>query len=297
MPRPAGRQIVDTSRSKKTRQRNRSVQRPLSLAAPQLSIVVPVFNESGNIDVLVAALTKELDALDLSSEIILVDDGSRDGTWAEVTAAAAAHARVRGLSLSRNFGHQNALFAGLHFAGGQAIITMDGDLQHPPSLIPRMVAEWQAGRKVVETSRQDSQDTTAFKRASSRWFYKLFSWLSGIPVAKGSSDFRLVDRQVVKAMTEMRDADLFLRGMTYWVGAFRAPPSATRRRNGTPAPPSTTWAAWCASPCPRCCPFPRCRCVWAYGWALQPACWRLRNSPTSSPSSFAAVRFRAGPRR
>lgn len=208
---------------------------PHSDGSPILSIVIPVFNESGNIEVLVSALTVELDRLELASEIILVDDGSRDGTWAEVTAATTANFRVRGLSLSRNFGHQNALFAGLHFASGKAIITMDGDLQHPPTLIPKMVAEWLAGKKVVETSRTDSEDTTAFKRVTSRWFYKLFSWLSGIPITKGSSDFRLVDRQVVKAMTEMRDADLFLRGMTYWVGYPRATIAyqAGRRHSGT----------------------------------------------------------------
>lgn len=202
---------------------------------PQLSIVVPVFNESGNIDALVNALTEQLDRLDLSSEIILVDDGSRDRTWAEVRATTQSHTRVRGLSLSRNFGHQNALFAGLHFAAGQAIISMDGDLQHPPSLIPEMVAKWKAGYKVVETSRIDSEDTTAFKRATSRWFYKVFSWLSGIPISKGSSDFRLIDRQVLKAMTEMRDADLFLRGMTYWVGFPRTtiPYQAGKRYSGT----------------------------------------------------------------
>ena len=201
----------------------------------QLSVVVPVFNESGNIDVLVAALTEELRRLDLTSEIILVDDGSRDTTWSEIVAAAESHEGVRGLSLSRNFGHQNALFAGLHFASGQAIITMDGDLQHPPSLIPQMVAKWRAGCKVVETSRIDSEDTTAFKRVTSRWFYKMFSWLSGIPMSKGSSDFRLIDRQVMKAMTEMRDADLFLRGMTYWVGFPRTTISyqAGKRHSGT----------------------------------------------------------------
>jgi dolichol-phosphate mannosyltransferase len=201
----------------------------------QLSVVVPVFNESGNIDVLVAALTDELRRLDLTSEIILVDDGSRDTTWSEIVAAAESHEGVRGLSLSRNFGHQNALFAGLHFASGEAIITMDGDLQHPPSLIPQMVAKWRAGCKVVETSRIDSEDTTAFKRATSRWFYKMFSWLSGIPMSKGSSDFRLIDRQVMKAMTEMRDADLFLRGMTYWVGFPRTTISyqAGKRYSGT----------------------------------------------------------------
>ena len=200
-----------------------------------MSVVVPVFNESGNIEVLVAALTEELGRLDLTSEIILVDDGSRDTTWLEIVAAAESHKGVRGLSLSRNFGHQNALFAGLHFAAGQAIITMDGDLQHPPSLIPQMVAKWRAGCKVVETSRVDSEDTTAFKRATSRWFYKVFSWLSGIPMSKGSSDFRLIDRQVMRAMTEMRDADLFLRGMTYWVGFPRTTISyqAGKRHSGT----------------------------------------------------------------
>jgi dolichol-phosphate mannosyltransferase len=197
--------------------------------------VIPVFNESGNIDALVDALTKELDRLGESSEIILVDDGSRDTTWSEISVAASANPRVHGVSLSRNFGHQNAIFAGLHFARGHAIITMDGDLQHPPSLIPRLVAEWQSGKKVVETARTDSEDTTAFKRTTSRWFYKVFSWLSGIPMTKGTSDFRLVDRQVVKAMTDMRDADLFLRGITYWVGYPRTtiPYQAGKRHSGT----------------------------------------------------------------
>ena len=192
--------------------------RTVRSSRPVLSIVVPMFNEATNVFPLLDALRPVLDALDEPYEILLMDDGSKDGTWPMIQKAAGEDPRVKGLSLSRNFGHQNALFAGLHFAAGDAVITMDGDLQHPPQKIPELVACWRKGFKIVDTKRRQSTDTTLLKRLTSRWFYRLFSLLSGMPMEEGKSDFRLVDRQVVEVMKDMRDADLFLRGIAHWVG-------------------------------------------------------------------------------
>jgi dolichol-phosphate mannosyltransferase len=154
----------------------------------------------------------------LAWELILVNDGSNDATWSRIQVASRSDRRVRGVCLARNFGHQNALFAGLHYARGRAIITMDGDLQHPPAVIPQLLAAWKQGFKVVNTERRDGKDTPAFKRVTSRWFYALFSRLSGVTMAAGSSDFRLIDAQALQALKGMRDADLFLRGIVHWLG-------------------------------------------------------------------------------
>lgn len=194
------------------------------LSAPGLivlSIVVPLYNEEGNIEPLVAALRQVLSGLQVPHEIIFVDDGSKDRTWEVVTGLAAQDNRIRGISLSRNYGHQNALFAGLHLSRGAAVITMDGDLQHPPAKIPELFALWQQGYKIVETRRSESRDVTPFKLFTSRLFYRVFSFLSGIPMSEGTSDFRLVDRRVADAMLDMRDADLFIRGIAHWVGFRR----------------------------------------------------------------------------
>lgn len=191
-------------------------------------------NEEANVGSLVQRIGEAVGSLDVSWELVLVDDGSTDGTWAEVRRIAEGHPEIRGLSLSRNFGHQNALFAGLHFAEGEAIVSLDGDLQHPPELIPQLFAEWLDGARIVRTRRLPSADTSFFKKVSSRWFYRLFARLSGLPAQEGASDFRLVDHRVVAAITKMRDPDLFLRGMVDWVGfqtktvAYRAEP----RREG-----------------------------------------------------------------
>lgn len=185
---------------------------------PTLSIVVPLCNEEGNVALLLEKLRDVLQTLQISYEVILVDDGSRDGTWSLVSEAAAKDDRLKGLSLSRNFGHQNAIFAGLYHSSGEAVVTMDGDLQHPPSLVPKLFEAWREGSKVVETRRIESEDASLIKRMTSRWFYRIFSLLSGLPIAQGTSDFRLVDRKIVDTILQMRDAELFLRGITHWVG-------------------------------------------------------------------------------
>ncbi len=172
--------------------------------------------------------------MDVPYEIVFVDDGSTDGTWSLVCQAATGDAHIRGLSLSRNFGHQNAIFAGLHHSTGDVVITMDGDLQHPPSMLPELFREWTSGNLVVETRRIESEDVSFFKKTTSRWFYRLFSLLSGLPLTEGTSDFRLMDRKVVNAVLEMQDAALFLRGISYWVGFQRTtvPYQAQPRHSG-----------------------------------------------------------------
>lgn len=186
-----------------------------------LSIVIPAYNEQSNIEPLCEAITASVRKLGMSYEIILVDDGSRDETWSAIKTAAAEDTHIKGLTLSRNFGPQKAIFAGLHYSQGNAVITMDSDLQHPPEKITDLVRAWREGYKVIETVRVDSQDFSFLKRLTSRLFYRLFSALSGLPVGQGTSDFRLIDRQVVRAILDMRDPDLFLKGITHWVGFSR----------------------------------------------------------------------------
>jgi polyisoprenyl-phosphate glycosyltransferase len=183
---------------------------------PELSVVAPMFNEAENIapfvEAVVGAIGHEV------HEIVLVDDGSSDETWEHIRLACNANKNVRGVRLSRNFGHQSAIFAGMSSAKGRAIVTMDGDLQHPPSVIPKLLAAWRGGSAIVHTERRDSDDTSAFKRLTSRWFYAIFSWLSGVRMRAGSSDFRLLDEKVLEVLLGMGDRDLFLRGIVNWLG-------------------------------------------------------------------------------
>lgn len=185
---------------------------------PEVSIVVPFYNEEDNIEQLVKDVHKSLVALDIPSEIILVDDGSNDGTWGKINEQCSQYKNLRGLKLSRNFGHQHALTAGLTVASGKAIISMDGDLQHPPELIPEMVNAWKKGNKIVYTQRIDKHVFGPFKRKSSELFYTLFSVLTNVTMQPGSSDFRLIDREVLKIILLFNDADIFLRGSIQWTG-------------------------------------------------------------------------------
>jgi len=183
-----------------------------------LSVIVPVFNEEGNVRPLYEALSPVLSSLGMEWEIIFSDDGSTDGTWSAVTALNQCDPRVRGLRLSRNFGHQYALFAGLSRAKGEAVISMDGDLQHPPELIPELVARWQAGDQIVHTIRKDVQPGHSLKKFTSQLFYRVFSYLSGVQMDPGMADFRLLDRTVLDELMQFREQGLFLRGIVNWVG-------------------------------------------------------------------------------
>lgn len=180
-----------------------------------ISIVVPAFDEQDNLRALYDELCQELQAL--RWELVFVDDGSSDGTFAVISDLAASDERVRGVKLSRNFGHQPALMAGLREARGAAVVSMDADLQHPPAAVPELVRHWQNGASIVHTVR-GSGEQNWFKRRTSAWYYRVFSLLSGVPIHEGESDFRLLDREVVAVVVEMEEARPFLRGLVHWVG-------------------------------------------------------------------------------
>ena len=186
--------------------------------ATVVSVVVPAFNEEENLPAVYRELEKILSSGDLAWEIILVDDGSSDGTWDCIEMLHQQDQRVKGLRLSKNFGHQFAILAGLRHATGQAAITMDADLQHPPGCIPELIEKWRQGYRIVNTRRLDPSSASFFKKITSRLYYAVFSWLSGERMEAGMSDFRLVDRQVMAAMLQFPEKGLFWRGLVQWTG-------------------------------------------------------------------------------
>ncbi len=185
---------------------------------PVLSIVVPAFNESDNLPVLHERLVRVLHELGESYEIIVVDDGSTDSTWECIRRLAQEDEAVRGIRFSRNFGHQSALMAGLDFARGDAVITMDADLQHPPELIPVLVQKWRDGATVVNTVRTYPEGTGFFKKFSSSMFYWIMNKVSDTKLVPNAADFRLMDRKAVEALFALRERTIFLRGLSQWIG-------------------------------------------------------------------------------
>jgi glycosyltransferase involved in cell wall biosynthesis len=186
-------------------------------ARPALSIVVPVFEEQAVIPVLVDRLKAVLDTLGVSAEVILVDDGSADNTLAEVIKAHDADPRFKGLSLSRNFGHQIAISAGLAEATGDSVIVMDGDLQDPPEAIPTLWNERQKGFDVVYVIRA-SRPEGWIKRSAYAAFYRLLDRLVAIPIPLDSGDFGLMSRRVVDLIVAMPERRRYVRGLRAWVG-------------------------------------------------------------------------------
>jgi dolichol-phosphate mannosyltransferase len=181
-----------------------------------LSVCAPVYNEEELVEEFYARATAALEQFDY--ELIIVNDGSRDSTPEILDRLAAEDPRLRVVHLSRNFGHQAALTAGLVHARGDAVAMLDADLQDPPELIPQMVERWREGSDIVYMVRQARDGESFFKLTTARWFYKLFRALAQVDLEPNSGDFRLLDRRALDALLSMGERSRFLRGMTVWVG-------------------------------------------------------------------------------
>jgi dolichol-phosphate mannosyltransferase len=186
--------------------------------APEYSIVIPVYNEEETLPTLHERLTSLLEQLDGSAEVILVDDGSRDDSFARMMEMSMCDPRFKVLQFSRNFGHQAAVTAGLDFAAGNAVIVMDADLQDPPEAVLAMAARWREGFDVVYAVRRQRAGENRFKRFTAAAFYRLLRRLTDVDIPADVGDFRLVDRKVLDAYKTMRESDRFVRGMFSWVG-------------------------------------------------------------------------------
>ena len=184
-----------------------------------LSVVIPLYREAAHLPQTLQQIIGVLDGLATPYELILVDDGSPDDTWPVITQQAARHGAIRGLRLSRNFGKEAALAAGLEQARGNPVVVMDGDLQHPPELLPAMLAAWRDGAEVVEAVKTYRGDGVRHG-TEARLFYRLFALLTGQDL-RGASDFKLMDRRVLLAWRSLGERSLFFRGMHAWVGFRR----------------------------------------------------------------------------
>jgi glycosyltransferase involved in cell wall biosynthesis len=184
----------------------------------RLDVVVPAFNEAAGLPVFHQRLTAVLDRIELAGRIIYVDDGSRDETWSVLTALAAADPRVATLRLSRNFGKELALTAGLDYADADAVVVIDADLQDPPELIPEFIARWRDGFDVVYGTRGERLGETWSKRASAALFYRLIGRISATPIPADTGDFRLLGRRAHQALKGLRERQRFMKGLFAWVG-------------------------------------------------------------------------------
>ena len=185
---------------------------------PTLSLVLPIYNEEEVIPELHTRLQSFLVELGLETEIVFVNDGSRDRSMELLRGIATNEPRYRILSFARNFGHQSAITAGIDYARGKAVVVLDADLQDPPSVILEMVAKWREGFDVVYGKRRSREGESFFKLLTARWFYRLFAAMIPIEVPLDTGDFRLMSRRVVVALRELRETHRFVRGMVAWVG-------------------------------------------------------------------------------
>lgn len=196
----------------------------------KISFVVPVFNEEENIHEFHRRLTQVMAPLPYDYEILFIDDGSKDRTSQLIRELAEKDPHVQGYVFARNFGHQLALTCGLDQSTGDAVISMDGDLQHPPEMVPELLKKWEEGYEIVQTVRKATEDATWFKNITSRLYYKLINSMSEVRVTPGGSDFRLMDRKAVDALNRFRERARFIRGMVnnlgfrYTILEFVAPP-------------------------------------------------------------------------
>lgn len=188
-----------------------------------ISIVSPFLDEEENLPVLYERLARVMEAQPEEWELILVDDGSTDGSVPWVRKKAAEDLRVKLIVLSRDFGHQVAITAGLDHARGDAAVVIDADLQDPPEVIPELLAKWREGYEIVYAVRRSRAGESLFKKATAQLFYRLFHAVAGIKVPMDAGEFRLIDRKVVQALRGVRELHRFLRGLTCWTGFSQCP--------------------------------------------------------------------------
>lgn len=185
---------------------------------PVFTIIAPIFNELENLPLLYARVREELDKTEQSWELIMVDDGSRDGSTEVIRKLAASDERVRPVIFARNFGHQIAVSAGLDYSRGDAVIIIDSDLQDPPEVIGELIAKWREGFEVVYAVRTEREGETKFKTQTAALFYRMIDRITDVKIPLDTGDFRLMDRKVVNVMVSMREHNRFLRGMSAWTG-------------------------------------------------------------------------------
>jgi glycosyltransferase involved in cell wall biosynthesis len=202
---------------------------------PELSVIVPVFNEGANVEALVARLVPVLEQAVASFEVIFIDDGSCDDTFTRIREAARADTRLRALSFSRNFGKEIAIAAGLDHAHGKAVVLIDADLQHPPETISIFVTKWREGYDMVYGQRTDRSTDGPLRRWSTGLFYKAFRKFGETPLPPGAGDYRLMDRKVVDALRRFGERARFSKGLYAWVGfkSVGVPFEVSERLHGT----------------------------------------------------------------
>ena len=204
-------------------------------------IVIPFLNEAGNLPLLYERLVAAMASQPEAWELLLVDDGSTDGSAEWIEAKAKADPQVRLLRLSRNFGHQIAITAGLDHADGDAVVIMDADLQDPPEVIPDLLARWREGFEVIYAVRRQRQGETLSKKFLAASFYRVFRALAKVNIPMDAGDFRLVDRKVVLAIREIREVHRFMRGLTSWIGYRQGAVYYDRAARHTGEPKYTIW--------------------------------------------------------
>ena len=192
--------------------------RDSGVTAPELSIVIPMFNEALVLDALFSRLENTLVGLSTKTEVILVDDGSTDSTWLEVNRYSPKSFNLRCIALSRNFGKEAALTSGLQAASGQAVIILDADCQDPPELIPDMVKAWEDGAEVVNMKRRSRHGETWFKRKTAALYYRLLGAIAEISIPPDVGDFRLIGRRVVDEINRLGERNRYMKGILSWPG-------------------------------------------------------------------------------
>jgi dolichol-phosphate mannosyltransferase len=201
----------------------------------RISIVIPIYNEEENIPIVKDAIDKVFSSLSYEWEIFFVNDGSVDGTIDAISRLAKEDSRIKVIDFSRNFGKETATSAGCHYAHGDAVITMDADMQHPPEVIPKFLEAWERGAEVVYTVRKQMVGASFLKRVSSALFYWLFNRVSETKAESGTTDFRLMDRKVIDAFRRLPERERMFRGLVDWMGFRRERVEfvANERANGT----------------------------------------------------------------